>query len=360
MSDEVEDSTTEPTTPETVEGVTAPRPTASSNGPILDPDEIQALMASVDEDEATEAVLSSLPPLPQPEHVDPFAFLSDDEGGPQRYPLFVNLQERFGENIKDMLSDLFQHDVAITFESMAQKSYRDIIRDERKQVFFAFEAEGVGRMMISIDIHLVVATIDAMLGGEGEATANDIELLTPVEVKIAERIADIIMRQLEMLWLPVQRMTFKLLKLDSDPQFLAVAGPNDPCFSTEFYSQWEEGSKGVIGIHYPRTFLEPIMEFLRAAVSDEAITIDEEWTEQMEDSLKTVPVSLQLNMGFCSMTISQFLAIKRGDYLPWSIPDGEPATLCVERLALFHARPGAQDGMLAAELLDAIPLLESS
>ncbi|MDQ6951019.1 MAG: FliM/FliN family flagellar motor switch protein [Mariprofundales bacterium] len=350
MNDTVEDPS-----PETK---AQPKPADNPNGPILDPEEIRALMAVVDQDEATDAVLSSLPPLPQPKDVEPFEFLSDDDGGPQRYPLFVNLQERFGENIKDMFSDIFQHDVTILFEDLSQKSYRDIIRDERKQVFFAFEAEGSGRMMISIDIRLIVSAIDAMLGGEGESVTEELSTLTPVEMKLAERVADLIMRQLEMLWLPVQRMTFKLLKLDTDPQFLAVAGANDPCFSTEFSAQWQENIKGVIGLHYPRTFLEPIMEFLRAAVSDEAVTVDEEWTEQMEDSLKTVAVNLQLNMGFCSMTIGQFLAIKNGDYLPFTVPEGEPATLSIETLPLFRARPGSQDGMLAAELLEPIDLME--
>ncbi|MDX8409109.1 MAG: FliM/FliN family flagellar motor switch protein [Mariprofundales bacterium] len=327
------------------------------NGPVLDPEEIQALMATVDSDETTDALLSTLPPLLQPEHVEPFNFLSDDEGGPQRYPLFVNLQERFGENIKDMFSDLFQHDVSIVFENMTQKTYRDIVRDERKQVFFAFEVEGLGRMMVAIDIHLIVAAIDAMLGGEGEATEEEISVLSPVEKRLAERIATMLDRQLEMLWMPVQRVDFKLYKLDTDPQFLAVAGSNDACFSAEFAAQWhDDATESFIELHYPRAFLEPIMEILRATVSDEPVSVDDEWTASMEESLKTIPVNLQLNMGYCTMTIGEFLAIKAGDSLPFTAQEGDPATLCIERLPLFQARAGSQDGMLAAELLDAIDI----
>ncbi len=335
----------------------------ASSGPILDQDEIQALMATVDTEETAEALFSTLRPLPQPEHVEPFTFLSDDEGGPQRYPLFVNLQERFGENIKDMFSDLFQRDVTIQFENMQQKVYRDIVRDEREQVFFAFEVIGMGRMMIGADLKLVIATIDAMLGGEGEVlAASDEEIaLSPVERKLSERIAGHIIRQLEMLWLPVRRMEFKLFKIDTDPQFLAVAGSNDACFTVEFGAMWaEEDGKGFIEIHYPRAFLEPMMETLRAAVSDEPIAEDEEWTAQMEESLKTVPVELQLDLGTCTMTIEQFLAIKRGDYLPFTMLESDPAILCVERTPIFHARPGEQNGILAAELLDPIDPTEGA
>jgi len=257
-------------------GDTSEQDTNGASGPILDPEEIQALMATVDSEESAEALFSTLQPLAQPEHVDSYAFLSDDEGGPQRYPLFVNLQERFGENIKDMFSDLFQREITISFENMQQKAYRDIVRDERNQVFFAFEVVGTGRMLIGADLALIVSTIDAMLGGEGEVLADeDGQIsLSPVERKLAERIAGHITRQLEMLWLPVRRMEFRLFKVDTDPQFLAVAGSNDACFTVEFATQWGEESSGFIEIHYPRAFLEPMMETLRAAVSDEPVAED--------------------------------------------------------------------------------------
>jgi len=332
------------------------------SGPILDPEEIQALMATVDPEESAEALFSTLAPLAQPESVEAYAFLSDDEGGPQRYPLFVNLQERFGENIKDMFSDLFQREITIVFEQMQQKVYRDIVRDERKQVFFAFEAVGLGRMLIGADLTLIVATIDAMLGGEGEVLKIEDEevSLSQVERKLAERIASHIIKQLEMLWLPVQRMEFKLFKIDTEAQFLAIAGSNDACFTVEFAAQWEEESKGFIEIHYPRAFLEPMMEFLRATVSDEPVAEDEEWTSQMEKSLETLPIQLQLNLGQCTMTIDQFLSIKSGDYLPYTMLESDPATLCVERTPIFNAKPGEQNGMLAAELLDPIDLTNGS
>ncbi|MDX8413243.1 MAG: FliM/FliN family flagellar motor switch protein [Mariprofundales bacterium] len=330
----------------------------AASGPILDPEEIQALMATVNPEESAEALFSTLKPLAQPEAVEHYAFLSDDEGGPQRYPIFVNLQERFGENIKDMFSDIFQRDITIIFENMQQKVYRDIVRDERKQVFFGFEVIGAGRMLIGADLTLIVATIDAMLGGEGEVVSDeeDETTLSPVELKLAERIADHIIRQLEMLWLPVQRMEFKIFKIDTDPQFLAIAGSNDACFTVEFAAQWGEGATGFVEIHYPRAFLEPMMETLRAAVSDEPVAKDDEWTAQIEESLNTIPIQLQLNLGQCTMTIDQFLSIKNGDYLPYSMLESDPATLCVERTPIFYARPGEQNGMLAAELLDAIDL----
>ncbi|RMH51174.1 MAG: flagellar motor switch protein FliM [Zetaproteobacteria bacterium] len=331
-------------------------------GAILEPEEIEALMAAVGTEETVEALFSTLKPIPQPEHVEPFTFLSDDEGGPQRYPLFVNLQERFGENIKDLMSDLFQREISVVFLNMQQQIYREIIRNERPQVFFAFEVAGLGRMLIGADLGLVVATVDAMLGGEGEVLkgGNHELTLSPVEHKVSERIANLIARQLEMLWLPVRRMEYRLFKIDTDPQFLAVAGSNDACFTVEFAIQWTEEDKGFIELHYPRAFLEPMMETLRAAVSEEPVAEDEEWKEQLEESLQTIPVRVQLNLGYCTMTVGQFLALKAGDFLPCTMQESDPAILCVERLPLFHARPGERNGVLAAELLDAIDLSEGA
>jgi len=319
---------------------------------ILEPEEIEALMASMEPMEQAEALFASLPPLKQPEHVEPYGFETGEEDGPARYPLFVNLQERMAEFLKDQWSDTFSREIGVAFDRMPEESYRDIITSEQPRVFFAYTVEGYGPMMLAFDISLIVAHVDAMLGGDGDVVGETPKILSPVEHRLSQRIAKSLEKHLETAWEPVTILDFELLKIDTDPQFLSVAGATENCFSMYFNIQLDEKTTGIFALHYPRTFLEPMLDNLRSTVSDDAVVVDEEWKTAMEESLNSVPIPMILRMGECELTVEQFLRLSEGDYLPFHIKEGEPVTLWADNIPMFQAQAGSQDGVLAAEILD--------
>jgi len=104
--------------------------------PILEPEEIEALVASVAPGETVEALFATLPPLKQLENAEEFAFDSGASDGPGRYPLFVNLQERMAEALKEQWSDTFSRDVVVSFKDMDEVPYSDVINTEEPKVFF--------------------------------------------------------------------------------------------------------------------------------------------------------------------------------------------------------------------------------
>jgi len=320
--------------------------------PILKPEEIQALMASMEPMEQAEALFASLPPLKQPKEVAPYQFESGTEDGPARYPLFINLQERMAEFLKEQWSDTFNHEIGVAFDHEIEEGYRDIITREKPRVFFAYTVEGYGRMMLAFDISLIIAHVDAMLGGDGEACGEVPKSLSPVERRLSQRIARSLEQHLETAWDPVTRLDFELFKIDSDPQFLGVGGATEQCFSMYFNIQIQENMTGSFALHYPRSFLEPMLNDLQSSVRDDAIAIDEEWQASLDESLGAIPIPVMLRLGECTMTIEQFLRLSEGDYLPFQINEGDPAMLWVDRVPMFHAQAGSQDGQLAAELLN--------
>ncbi len=323
--------------------------------PVLDPEEIDALMASMAPDEQAEAMFATLPPLPQPESVEVYDFSSgDDHNGPGRYPLFVNVQERLVEALNEHWSDLFKREITTSTHEMSQKKYLEIITETTPRVYFAYAVEGHGRMMVTFDTHLIVAYVDAMLGGTGEAYGESYESLSPVEQRLSERIAKSLEKLLEEAWGPVHGMDFELFKLDTDPQFLSVAGSGDSCFSMDFEIKLDEALKGIFSLHYPRPFLEPILDNLRSTVSDDAIAVDEEWEADMRRAMESVPLPLRVVLGRCSMDIAHFLKLSPGDLLPLSKGEQEPAVLWAGSMPMFDVRAGSQEGRLAIEIMNEI------
>jgi len=329
------------------------KPVAAESGPVLDPEEIDALMATMAPDEAAEAMFATLPPLTQPESVEPYGFDEGDDGGPGKYPLFVNVQERLVEAMNEQWKDVFKRDVSTTFKDMSQKEYSAIITEETPRVFFAYTVEGLGRMMMTFDIRLIVAYVDAMLGGGGEAYEG-VETLSPVEQKLARRVSTSISSLLEEMWKPIRIMNYQLFKLETDPQFLAVAASNEGCFSSDYEIKLDEDLSGVCSLYYPRSFLEPVLDSLRTTVSDEPVTVDEEWQADLAEAMEAVPFSLRLELGECTMDIGHFLKLEPGDLLPLSKSEQEPAILWAGSMPMFEVMAGSQDGKLAFEIMNEI------
>jgi len=320
--------------------------------PILAPEEIDALMQAVAPSEQAHALLATLPPVAQPESVEDFDFASvESDNGPERYPLFFNLQQRMTESLNEQWDETFQRDVELSSEGIDEHLYQEIIEDnkETKQVFFVYEVDGFGRMMATIELPLVIAYIDAMLGGMGESFGDDANDLTPVEQSLAQRIGTGLEKLLLHMWKPVAEMKHHLSKLDTEPQFLAVAPVTDPCFSVKFGVKASDNLQGFVHLHYPRTFLEPVLESLRTSISDD-LGNDPEWEQQLQKNIEQVPLTVRLELGQCQLSIKQFLGLRSGDFLPLRKSTNDPAMLWVSSTPMFEAMPGSQDGLLAAEL----------
>ncbi|MES0371864.1 MAG: FliM/FliN family flagellar motor switch protein [Mariprofundaceae bacterium] len=330
---------------------------ANESKPVLEPEEIDALMASMAPDEQAEAMFASLPPLPQPESVEAYDFTGDGDD-PEKYPLFVNVQDRLIEALAEQWGDVFEREITTSDQGMSEKSYLDIINEETFRVYFAFSVEGHGRMMVTFETPLIVAHIDAMLGGAGESLGEASETLSPVEYRLAKRIASSLETMLEDAWKPVHVMDFELFKIDTDPQFLAVAGSTDNCFSIDFEIKLDEASnedaKGIFSLHYPRAFLEPILEDLSSTVSDEVVAVDQAWEVEMEQAMESIPLSLHVVFGECTLDIAKFLKLAPGDMLPLNKAEREPAVLSTDSMPMFEVMVGSQDGKLAFEIMNEI------
>ncbi len=324
--------------------------------PILAPEEIDALMEAVVPSEEADALFATLPDVPQPEVVEDFDFEVAANSGPERYPLFSTLQQRMTESLKELWVETFQREIQLDGENIEQRVYADIVAEDKEnpQVYFTYDVQDLGRMVVAWDLPLVVAYIDAMLGGPGEAYGEDSDVLSPVEMKLASRIGKSLEKLLGRMWTPVVAKHYMLQKIEVEAQFLGLASSSDMCFSVPFAIEISEDFKGHIQLHYPRTFLAPILDNLRTVSSDEVTPLDLAWQSQLEKGLDQVPLTARLEFGTCHLNIQQFLSLRAGDFLPLNKNEHDPAKLWVSSVSLFEAMPGSQDGVLAAEILSPV------
>jgi len=327
--------------------------TPAQAGPILEPEEVAALMENIAPNEEAQAIFATLPPIPQPEHVEVFDFENEGPEGPERYPLFGSVQERMAELIKDSWREIFHRQIDMDAGSTTMCFYEEAMQSDSPNVYFVYDHPGFGLFLVIVSTNLAVAYVDALLGGSGEAYGASAEALSPVEQRLCKRLSREIEHLMETAWKPVYPMDFILKRIETDPQFLGVAASHDLCFSTVHHIKLDDTLEGDIAFHFPRAFLDPILEMLRSNAQDTPATVDDEWNAQLREGLQETPLTLKLEMGSLQMNIGQFLSLKAGDQLSLSRRDTDPVELWVESEPMFHVIAGQKDGWLAAEIKEA-------
>jgi len=322
--------------------------------PVLEVEEVQALLSAIAPEETTSALLAMFPPLSQPAHVDAFKFGEGSTAGPEQYPMFSNLHERMTEVILERWGAVFHREIPVFFKEITENSYIELLDSDEPRIYFTLESPGYGTMLAVLDMALVVSYIDALLGGNGELSPEEGATLTNVELRLAERIAESTCAMLSDRWKPFRKLQFKLRRIDMDPMNLAMTADDVPCFSVTNVIVLGEEIRGDFSLHYPLPFLEPMLMDMRKQVREQIGSFDEQWGKDLHDAINQTPIELRLELGRCHLQVRDFLHMKSGDLLPLVLSEQESAKLWAEQIPLFLASPGQRQGMLAAEILEVI------
>ena len=314
--------------------------------PVLEAEEIAALMQAVVPEEKAIALFAALPPVEQPKKVDNFEFSGNADFGPESFPMFGNMHERIAEMMTERWNNAMRREVPVFFKDLLKRSYLDILDADTPRVYFTIDSPGLDSMLIVLDMPLVIAYIDAVLGGDGVVDDLERMTLTSVETRLAARMMDMIDVILSRLWQPVRSLKLQLRRIDTDPMSLALTAEDVTCFSVTHIIVLNEEVRGEFSLHYPLPFLEPMLETMRMQDRVKTQAVDEEWEKILKASIDGVPLQIRLELDRCRILVRDFLRLK--------VPEDDPITLWAEDLPLFEVQPGQHQGMLAAEIIGPI------
>jgi flagellar motor switch protein FliM len=148
-------------------------------------------------------------------------------------------------------------------------------------------------------------------------------------------------------WQNVYPLTFEYVRSEMHTQFANIATPTEIVVATTFNIELAGGSTA-LHICIPYATLEPIRDIIYSTMQGDQMEPDRRWGRMLTQQVQDAEVDLVANLVTTSLTVSQLLKIKAGDFLGVDIPASVVAE--VRGVPLFEARYGALNGQYALKV----------
>jgi Flagellar motor switch protein len=180
------------------------------------------------------------------------------------------------------------------------------------------------------------------------------ENFTEIELSILEELAEVVLNAFDLAWNDVVEIDSELETLETNPQIIQIASPNEPVVLISFTFELME-NKNFMNICIPYISLDSVIDklsFKNWFEAEEEITEDDR--ELVERRIMGVPVDLDVELGKTFITIRDFLNLEEGDCVRLDNKIDGPLKMLVEGKPHFLVRPGKVNNSLAVEILQYI------
>lgn len=312
---------------------------------VLSKEEMDALLAGVE----SGAVGAGAPDEPLPGEVRPYDFSAGGHVVHGPMPTLDAIHQRLARRLPDTLYRFVHRTPAVTCHPVERVKYADYLEQARRPALFHRVEAGPSVFLVVMDGRLVSTVVDAYFGGSGtelrELGERD---FTPAEARVACRILEALLGELEAVWKPLASMRFQFLGSESDPAFVNLAAPTEDVFRTRLEVGIGE-VQGGLELVLPEAFLEPLMDALSGTGHLREPGDTAGWRQRLETNLNEAPVTLSARLASREMRLREVLALRVGDIVPIDMPEYVP--LLAEGVALFLGEFGVHKGRNAVKIL---------
>ena len=213
-----------------------------------------------------------------------------------------------------------------------------------------------GYAMVVIEPTVVFSSLDSFFGGFGRGVGQlpPGRLFTPTETRIIKIILQVFFRSFKEAWGPVTAIDFEHVSSEINPQFAQIADENDLVVLSRFESEATAQGKGFIDMVIPYVALKPVRDLLRSRVQtgDGNEASDKVWHAQLEDAVRDAELEVQVLLGKLSVSLQQLQNMQPGDVLPFK--KSESARALIEDMPVYDVEIGAMGSQVAVKIVQAI------
>ncbi|HOK62348.1 MAG TPA: flagellar motor switch protein FliM [Soehngenia sp.] len=271
------------------------------------------------------------------------------------YMIFENFSKIAGNTI----SSLVRNNVEIKIVAVEQISFDEFTRSVPNPTLLSiFKSKPLnGNLLVEISPQACYQVIELMCGSAEIKEAPIMkkkENFTEIELSILEELAEVILNAFDLAWNDIIELESELESLETNPQIIQIASPNEPVILISFTFELME-NKNFMNICIPYISLDSVIDKLsfKNWFESGGETIEDN-REIVEKKIMSVPVYLEVELGKTYITIRDFLNLEEGDCVRLDNRIDEPLKMLVEGKPHFLVRPGKVNNSLAVEVLQYI------
>lgn len=267
-----------------------------------------------------------------------------------RMPTLELINERFARLLRIGLFNFMRKSAEISIGQVRVVKYGEFIRNlpmpTNLNMVQMLPLRGTSLMVF--DPNLVFLVIDNLFGGDGRYhTRVEGRDFTATEMRMIQRLLDVVFAEFEKAWLPVFKVKFEYLRSEVNSQFVNIATPSEIVVATTFTIEFS-GTSGEFHVCLPYSMIEPIRDRLYSTMQSEQITADSRWINMMRNQVQDAEIELVVNLGSARMTLGQIAAMQVGDVVPLEIPPLIVAR--VDGVEVLDATYGIANGQYALKV----------
>lgn len=318
---------------------------------VLDQDEVDALLSAVDSGEIEQPTGDvTLEPVDDREVVV-YDFKRPERVSKEQLRAVTALHESFARNLGATLSSFMRSIVDVELAGVEQLTYSQFILSLPNPTCFALlTAEPLeGSLILEINPSILFPIIDRLLGGGRAATTIPDRPLTNIEFRLAKKIMDYAIEQLDEMWQHVlPGAAFAIAGTESNPQLVQIVPPNEPVVLVTFEVSMGEVS-GVISLCLPYGSIEPVLADLtkRDWFSYRSKKDAPQLKTLVRSNLRRASVNVGAFLARTTISVSELMALSPGDILKTDTGTGAEASLVVNDKLKFRGRAGKFRGKRA-------------
>lgn len=267
---------------------------------------------------------------------------------------------RIHENYSRLLTTFFSAHlrtyVNISVASVDQVPYEEFIRSiPNMTILNVYSVEPLeGRILMEVNPNIAYSLLDRLLGGKGNSVTK-VDNLTEIETVLMSQLFEKAVVNLQEAWSSLVDIHPLLEDFEVNPQFLQMVSPNETVVVVSLNTEIGEES-GMINICIPHIVLEPIIPKLSVHYWMQTVTKkrDPEAYENISGNIEQAKIETKALLGKSSITIDQFLKLKKNDVIALDQSIDQPLLLMVNDQPKFYVQPGEYKNKVSVQVLEEI------
>ncbi|WP_040209413.1 flagellar motor switch protein FliM [Neobacillus jeddahensis] len=260
----------------------------------------------------------------------------------------TRIHENFTRLFTSYLSAQLRTFVQIEIDLVDQVAYHEFIASiPSRTILNVYDVKPMdGKMVMEINPQVAYAVIERLLGGQGDPSARD-GSLTEIETVLMQKMFSKAFTMYEEVWKSIERINVKWDTIESNPQFIQIASPNDTVIIIALRTTIGEVT-GRMTLCLPHLIVEPLLPKLTThqwlSSLSKSNTLGQDHIKQNLDAVR-VPVVAEL--GRATISVSDLMNLQTGDVI--GIDTGK-IQVKVGDLPRFLGDPGLQKGRYAVQI----------